>query len=199
MNDANKFPSITITHVLEHLYCPRFTYFEYVLTIPERQERRWKVQRGREVHLERQKINKSYLRKKLGVVKREFDVPLASETLGIRGIADEVLTLENGTMAPLDYKFAKAPKKIYRTHRYQAALYAMLIAEHYGVASTKGFLCYTRSSYKLETVEFTASTFTKARKLAEEVHEVIRDGTLPIATAYPTRCVDCCYRNICVR
>jgi len=31
--------SITITHVLEHLYCPRVTYFEHVLVIPERQER----------------------------------------------------------------------------------------------------------------------------------------------------------------
>ena len=58
-------PSITITHVLEHLFCPRFTYFEHVLCVPERQERRWKVQKGREVHLERAKVNKSYLRKKL--------------------------------------------------------------------------------------------------------------------------------------
>ncbi|MEZ6115702.1 MAG: hypothetical protein R3C28_03910 [Pirellulaceae bacterium] len=56
-------PSITVTHVLEHLFCPRFTYFEYVLAMPERQEKRWKVQKGREVHLERTKVNKSYLRR----------------------------------------------------------------------------------------------------------------------------------------
>ena len=31
----NGIPSITITQVLEHLYCPRFTYFEHVLAIPE--------------------------------------------------------------------------------------------------------------------------------------------------------------------
>lgn len=48
--------SITITHVLEHLFCPRFTYFEHVLAIPERQENRWKVQKGREVHLEQQNV-----------------------------------------------------------------------------------------------------------------------------------------------
>lgn len=101
-------PSITITHVLEHLFCPRFTYFEHVLCVPERQERRWKVQKGREVHLERAKVNKLYLRKKLRVTKREFDVPLASESLRVRGVADEVLTFEDGTMGPFDYKFAKA-------------------------------------------------------------------------------------------
>jgi CRISPR-associated exonuclease Cas4 len=62
--------SITVTHVLEHLYCPRFTYFEYVLAVPEGQQRRWKVQKGREVHRWRQQVNAQYLRKKLGVVAR---------------------------------------------------------------------------------------------------------------------------------
>jgi len=70
----NDHPAVTVTHVLEHLYCPRFTYYEYVLAIPERQERRWKVQKGRQVHLERQKVNRSYLRKKLRVVDRQFDM-----------------------------------------------------------------------------------------------------------------------------
>ena len=44
---------LTVTHVLEHLYCPRFTYFEYVLGVPERQERRALVQKGRQSHQER--------------------------------------------------------------------------------------------------------------------------------------------------
>src|SRR6266542_138753 len=69
---------LTVTHMHEHLYCPRFTYFEHVLMIPERQERRTLVQKGRQVHEERKKINPGYLRKKLGVVGREFDVPLSS-------------------------------------------------------------------------------------------------------------------------
>src|SRR3954447_14740783 len=98
---------LTVTHVLEHLYCPRFTYFEYVLGVPERQERRALVQRGRLAHEERKKVNPQYLRKKLGVVKREFDVPLASRELGVRGSVDEVLTLENGSMCPFDYKYAE--------------------------------------------------------------------------------------------
>jgi len=32
----------------------------------------------------------------------------------VRGVADEVLTLEDGSMAPFDYKFAKAPRMVYR-------------------------------------------------------------------------------------
>src|ERR1700687_4033813 len=81
-------PPLMVTHILEHLYCPRFTYFEYVIGIPERQERRDLVMKGRQVHEERKKINPHYLRKKLGVVDRRFDVPLASGRLGVRGVVD---------------------------------------------------------------------------------------------------------------
>src|SRR5450432_4101881 len=84
---------LTVTHLLEHLFCPRFTYFEYVLGVPERQDKRPLVLKGRQVHEERRRTNPSYLRKKLGVVSRQFDVPLASPTLGVRGSVDEVLTL----------------------------------------------------------------------------------------------------------
>src|SRR5437764_4710753 len=93
---------LTVTHLLEHLYCPRFTYFEHVLAIPERQERRPLVLKGRQVHQERRHINSHYLRKKLGVLRRQFDVPLTSPTLGVRGSVDEVLTLADGSMAPFD-------------------------------------------------------------------------------------------------
>src|SRR5436305_720402 len=108
---------LTVTHVLEHLYCPRFTYFEYVLAVPERQERRPLVLLGRQAHEERRRINPNYLRKKLGVVARAFDVPLASRTLRVRGSVDEVVTLADGTMAPLDYKFAPAPRQVYHNQK----------------------------------------------------------------------------------
>src|SRR4051812_7842133 len=104
---------LTVTHLLEHLYCPRFTYFEYVLGVPERQGKRPLVLKGRQVHEERRRTNPTYLRKKLGVLRRQFDVPLASSSLGVRGSVDEVLTMADGTMAPFDYKFAPEPGAVY--------------------------------------------------------------------------------------
>src|SRR5262245_55260501 len=115
-------PPLTVTHLLEHLYCPRFTFFEYVLMIPERQERRDLVRRGRQAHEERTKINPRYLRKRLGVVERRFDVPLASAALGVRGSVDEVLTLADGTMAPFDYKFAEYSGSVYDNQRLQSVV-----------------------------------------------------------------------------
>lgn len=190
---------LMVTHVLEHLYCPRFTYFEYVLGIPERQERRKLVQQGRQVHEERRRINPHYLRKKLGVVGRQFDVPMASPALGIRGVVDKVLTLADGSMAPFDYKFAEQPSEVYHNQKVQSALYGLLIRETFQVPVRRGFICFTRSNYRIAELDHTEADLAKAAALVREVLAVIQTGLFPPATPYKARCADCCYRNICVQ
>jgi CRISPR-associated exonuclease Cas4 len=192
-------PPLTVTHVLEHLYCPRFTFFEYVLAVPERQERRELVRRGREVHNERRKINPQYLRKKLGVVARQFDVPMASSTLGVRGSVDEVLTLTDGTMAPFDYKFAEDSGRVYHNQKVQSALYGLLIRETFQTSVERGFLCYTRSNHRVVELRHTEEDYAEARRVVVQILAVIRTGLFPAATRWKARCLDCCYRNICIK
>lgn len=190
---------LTVTHVHEHLFCPRYTYFEYVLRVPERQERRPLVMKGRHVHEERRRINPNYLRKKLGVLDRRFDVPLASTRLGLRGAVDEVLTLADGTMAPFDYKFAEYPGSVYHNQKVQSALYGLLIQEMFGVPVRRGFLCFIRSSHRVVEVEHTAEDYAEAETILTEVLDVIQGEVYPRATSWKARCRDCCYRNICLR
>ena len=190
---------LTVTHVLEHLFCPRFTYFEYVLGIPERQERRLLVQKGRQAHEERKRINASYLRKKLGVVKRQFDVPLVSTRLGLRGAVDEVLTLSDGSMAPFDYKYAEYRDRVYRNQTIQSALYGLMIREMFQCRVDRGFLCYLRSKHKIVTLDFSEADFVQAESVLREILDVIQQGYFPRATSWKARCRDCCYRNICIQ
>ena len=49
--------SLTPSHIIEYLFCPRFTYFEYVLAIPQYEEKDYKVMRGRHLHDERLRFN----------------------------------------------------------------------------------------------------------------------------------------------
>jgi len=188
---------LTVTHLLEHLYCPRFSYFEHVLAIPERQERRILVQRGRQVHEERKLINPRYLRKKWGVINREFDIPLFSKRLGVRGIVDELWTLQDGTMAPFDYKFAIAPKEVFRNQHMQSALYALMIQETFSMPVTRGFLCFIRSKYRVVSLSHSTSDYAFVEKSLREILSVICEGWFPNATKWKKRCHDCCYRNIC--
>jgi len=191
-------PSITASHLLEYLFCPRFTYFEYVLDIPEHQEKRYKVEKGRVIHEKIRKINQGYLRKKLGVQDKKIDVYLASP-LGLRGIVDEILFLEDGTAAPLDYKYAEYRDRTFKNHKYQLVFYSQLIKDNYGVPVTRGYIIYTRSKNKLIEVPIKEKDFDELKKIVEGILNVVQNCCYPKPTRYKRRCPDCCYRNICER
>jgi CRISPR/Cas system-associated exonuclease Cas4 (RecB family) len=77
---------ITISDVLEYLFCPRFIYFMHCLDIPQHEESRFKVLKGREVHEEKRITNTEYLRKKLGVIRKELNVFIASKKIILKGL-----------------------------------------------------------------------------------------------------------------
>jgi CRISPR-associated exonuclease Cas4 len=189
---------VTVSDALEYLFCPRFIFFERCLMIPEHQEKRYKVLKGRELHEVREKVNRDYVRKRLNCVRKEVSVYLTSHKYHFKGEVDEVLFLEDGTAAPLDYKFAEFKNTIYRTHKFQAALYGILIMEHFGVDVKKGFVCYTRSNNHVEEIDFREKDYEKARKIVREILMIIQRGFYPEGTKQKARCVDCTYRNICV-
>ena len=65
MNDE----MITVSDVVEYMYCPRFVYFERVLGIPQHEEKREKVIIGRNIHELKEKINKQSIRNKKWKIK----------------------------------------------------------------------------------------------------------------------------------
>lgn len=168
------------------------------LGIPQHEEERFKVLKGREVHEERQKINKSYLRRKLGCVEKETAVYLASERYHLKGIVDEVLHLSDGTLAPMDYKFAEYKDRVFKTYRVQSVLYGILIRENYGKEVKKGFVCYVRNRNLVKEIPFCEKDFERAVAILVEMLEIIQRGLYPKGTKYKAQCIDCCYKNICV-
>lgn len=189
--------SLTPSHIIQHLYCPRFTYFEHVLRVPQFEEKNYKVIRGRNLHDEKLEQNKNYLRKRLGVVARQDDQYLTNELL--RGRVDEVLELADGTMAPLDYKFAEYDEVVYSTYKTQIFCYAWLIEENFQKSVTRGYLVYTRSQNKVVEVPVAEEDKETVKRAARDILQVIDSNMFPKATRYKERCVHCTYRNICVR
>ncbi len=189
--------SITPSDIIQYLYCPRFIYFEKVLAIPQYEEKSYKVMRGRALHENKNSTNQAYLRKKIGAVKKWQEQYLTNDLL--RGKVDEVLELEDGTMAPLDYKFAQYKERVFSTYRTQLYCYACLIEDNFGKEVNRGFLVYTRSRNKLVTVPVAESDKEKVRQCAEEIRKIIENNVFPKATAYKKRCSGCTYSNICVK
>ncbi|MDN5309850.1 MAG: CRISPR-associated exonuclease Cas4 [Thermotogaceae bacterium] len=200
MNESTNETStiITISDVLEYMFCPRFIYFMHCLDIPQHEEKRFKVLKGREVHEERRLTNRDYVRKKLHCIQKDSEVYLVSKANHIKGIVDEVLFLEDGTAAPLEYKFAEYKDKIFSTYKYQLVLQALLIIENYSKEVNRGYICYTRSNSLVKEIEITSSDIKKAIQIIEDILEIIDKGKYPKATRSGNKCIDCCYRNICV-
>ena len=189
--------SLTPSHLIEYLYCPRFTYFEYVLCVPQQEHKDYKVLRGRHLHDQRLEENKDYLRRRLGVTNKYLDQYLTNEAL--RGRVDEVLELTDGTLAPLDYKFAEWKDTVYATYRTQLYCYAWLIIETFGRPVIRGFLVYTRSRHKVVEVPIAPANVDEVRRVAAAVQDIIEQNVYPKATKYKSRCVTCTYRKICTR
>lgn len=189
---------ITPSEVIEYSYCPRFIYFMNCLNIAQREELRYKVMKGRNIHKDRSIQNRDYLRKKLGCVKKDINIYLASPNLHVRGVVDEVLHLSGGTLAPLDYKYAEYQEQMFKTHKVQSVLYAMLIQEAYQKPVERGFICFIRSNSKIKEIVYKKEDFDDARSTVDKICDIIVKGYYPGKTKWRAKCIDCCYKNICV-
>ena len=196
--DTERTPMLTPSEVLEHIYCPRFTWFMNVQHIPQHEDTRYKVLKGREVHRRRATENRDYLRKRIGAVKRDIEVYLAAPSLRLRGIVDEVLWLKDGTMAPLDYKYTAPRDQVFKTHETQILLYAMLIEAVYEQPVRRGYVAYVRGGQGLQEVAVSDAAKASIHALIDEIFAILNTGKLPRRARSRRRCEDCCYKNICV-
>jgi CRISPR-associated exonuclease Cas4 len=197
--DTESTVMITPSEVIEHLFCPRFTYFMNCLNIPQHEELRYKVLKGRELHERREKENREYVRKKIGCIGKEISIYVASPKVRVRGIIDEILTFADGSMSPLDYKYTEYRDYLFETHKVQSVLYAMLIQETYKKPVNKGYICYAKDGIGLKEIIYKESDFIYAKEVVNEIFNVILRGYYPKKTSWQNRCIDCCYKNICAK
>ena len=189
---------ITPSDMIEFLYCKRFTYYMKCLGISQNEEKRFKVMMGREIHEKREGQNRDYLPKKIGSCGKRISVNLVSEKYGVRGKADEIHELEDGTMAPLDYKYAVYDERLFKTYKNQMILYALMIEEVYEKQVNKGYLVYCREENRLVEIEITLEDKARVLDYIEEYRNIM-EGYYPQATKQKSKCMDCCYRNICTK
>ncbi|MDD3807780.1 MAG: CRISPR-associated protein Cas4 [Candidatus Marinimicrobia bacterium] len=189
---------ITPSHLLSYYFCPRFIWFIYVLSIPEYEERRYKVQKGLEIHESRLKNNPDYLWKKISVQKRLGKASLQSDTLRLSGIADDIAALKDGSLAPVDFKWAVYPDYVYPGHRMQIGAYGLLIEEIYQKPVHFGYIFYIRDGSKVVEVPITADLKKRVMDSIDNILKIIEEETLPPIKQKKIRCLDCTYRNICV-
>jgi CRISPR-associated exonuclease Cas4 len=195
--EFNEFKNlISPSLLMEYWYCPRFIYFMEVLKIRQYEEKRLKVLLGREIH-EKKALQPDYLRKKIGVIRQEKNIYLSAPELGICGILDEILFLNDGSISLLDYKFAYNKHK-FKTQFLQNVLYAMLIENNFHTKVDACYIVYTRDKNDPVRYPIKAEDRKKILESIKKVNKIIKDGYYPSATTDRKKCDDCTYRRICV-
>ncbi len=189
---------ITPSDMIEFTYCKRYIYYMKCLGIDQNEEKRFKVMLGREIHEKRANQNRDYLPKKINSEGKMIGVNLVSRGYGIRGNSDEVHTLADGTMAPLDYKFARYDGKLFKTYKNQLVMYALMIEDIFGKSVERGFIVYCREENRLVETDITQKDKENMDGLIKEYRNVL-EGYYPEATKQKIKCFDCCYKNICIK
>lgn len=187
---------ISASLMLEYWFCPRFVYFMECQILNQNEGDRYKVRVGREIHKKKASAP-AYLRKKLKVVKQEREVYLGDTSLGICGIIDDLITLEDGSLSLIDYKFA-FKKNLFKTHFNQLVFYSLLIEKNYNKPVEKGFLVYTRSGTRLEEIIIKPKDKQKVLQDIAQVRKIAAQGFFPSGSSSLAKCIDCAYKKVCV-
>ncbi len=186
---------LRVTDIRQFVYCPRIVYYTLGLELPRPITAKMEAgaaQHIREGDLERRRSFRPYGVAAEGV-RREFDVPLSSERLGLSGRMDMVMVLPN-EVCPVEYKDSLGPVGLH--HKYQLAAYALLAEERWGKPARRVFVYWIPLRRATEVV-ITGAMRRYAVRLLNEIRRMLEDDLRPAPTGRRARCVDCEFRRYC--
>lgn len=191
MLDDNTF--YTVTDLKQFSYCERVIFYEHCL--PHIRPRTFKMDAGRDTHETEQKraLRRTLAQYDIPTGKREFDVPLQSTTLMLRGILDELITGANGEIVPIDYKLAK---KVSLNHHMQLAAYAMLLEETRHTIVQRGFV-YLIPLRRASAIPITDRLREQVRTMLSALDGMVTQERMPAPTRNHNHCTACEFRRFC--
>lgn len=193
LDDDMTYP-VRATDLKQFVYCPRVFYYQVCL--PRVRPVTFKMQEG--VEAGRSEAGKEERRslRAYGIAagEREFDVPLRSERLGLRGEIDMVITVsETREVIPVDYKLSRIAGPHFQL---QVAVYGMMLEEMRGVNVARGFL-YEIPLKRAEQVKIDTALRVKAEKAVREMRVILEAERMPPPVRNAAKCVTCEFRRFC--
>ena len=122
-------------------------------------------------------------------------MPLASDALGLYGVADTVEFFPDGTPFPVEYKHGRPNP--HGSDEIQLCAQALCLEEMTGRAVPAGALFYGKTRRR-KNVSIDAALREKTRALAAEAHALRERGETPRAQYDPAKCDSCSLRELCL-
>ncbi len=193
LDDDLAYP-IRVTDLKQWAYCPRIFYYQQCL--PRVRPVTYKMRAGVEAGQaeEGREARRSLRAYGLSSGDREFDVPVRSARLGLRGQIDMVITVpETGEVIVVDYKLSTIPGRHFQL---QLAAYADMLGEMRGVTVRRGFL-YSIPERRAEEIRIDRRLLEGARKAVEAMRRIAEREEMPPPVDNLRKCVSCEFRRFC--
>lgn len=186
-----------VTDLKQWVYCPRVLY--YYLCLPDVRPGTYKMEAGVEAGKEEEirEARRSLRAYGLDEGRKEFNVPVASARMGLRGKVDMVIWIEKGMLVeeviPVDYKLSNIPGEHFKL---QLAAYGLLLEEMSGAIARYGFL-YSIPKKRAEKVLFDKRLRMKLVETLEAMQHMLLKEEMPAPTQQRGKCVGCEFRRFC--
>lgn len=183
-----------VTDLKQWTYCPRVLY--YHMCLPKVRPVTYKMEAGKDAGLaeEGRETRRSLKAYGLKEGRREFEVPLLSSTLGLRGKPDMVIWLDEAhEVVPVDYKLSDTAGEHFKL---QIAAYGVMLEEISGYTAKRGFL-YSIPKRKAEEVKIDKRAREKLQSALNEMHRILRYELIPEPTPNRNKCLACEFRRFC--
>jgi len=202
LDDDLAYP-VRVSDLKQWAYCPRVFYYQTCL--PDVRPTTYKMYAGREAGQSEAGREERRSLRAYGIAagEREFDVPVRSARLGLRGEVDMVITvadrdasgrrLDSGEVIPVDYKLTRMAGEHFQL---QVAVYGMMLEEQRGVQVARGFL-YEIPLRRAEEVRIDKRLRVKALRAVEEMRRIVEREEMPAPVKNRHKCITCEFRRFC--
>lgn len=184
---------LSVTDVVEHEFCSRFTYYTSVLGLSQYEENRGTVKSGRSMHKKHEDTNKNYVFGNLGG-KKIVGTKFYSKKLELVGKIDEAIELDDEVIL-IERKYSNY-NFIGDTIRIQIGLLALLIEENKNKPVRKAIVIFSKDTRNVVDFEVDEHIKEVAISALAKTKSVIQSGVMPEAK-FDNRCLGCCFNRIC--
>lgn len=193
MLDDDLTTPIRVTDLKQWGYCPRVFYYQVCL--PDVRPVTYKMKAGVEAGRaeEGREERRSLRAYGLSEGEREFNVPVRSARLGLRGEVDMVITTGEGEVIPVDYKLSRIAGPHFQL---QVAAYGLMLEEARGAKVRRGFL-YSIPERRAEAVTIDERLRRKAQAAVEAMRRIAEREEMPPPTPNLRKCAACEFRRFC--
>ena len=182
-------PSLPISALQHWLFCPRQCALIHV-------ERLWAENKltaeGRVLH---SRVDGGGGERR-GEIKALRSVEIASDRLGVHGVAD-VVELHGHPPVPFPVEYKRGRPKSHRADEVQLCAQGLCLEEMFACPVTQGALFYGKNKRR-HAVAFDAELRELTERVAKQAKAVIGEGVLPAPFYEPRKCDACSLNDLCL-